>query len=256
MTIQQTLLGGGPRTIYLTISGNTSNYNIRTSAGSPSDISDVTLTINSGVTVYSTSTVSPSLNTGTGWASGSVIRIINNGNIYGCGGDGGGGGDFDQRDGVNGDNGGEAININLDVIIDNTNGFIFGGGGGGGGGATDARGGLGYAPGGGGGGGQGRNGGNGGSGGSGGGVPAEDGTSGDTTSAGSGGAGGEDGFYLEVGGSGGGGGGWGSSANDGEDTPNYSGGSGGSGGKAIDLNGYTVTWLGGNTAARVKGAVS
>lgn len=37
---------------------------------------------------------------------------------------------------------------------------------------------------------------------------------------------------------------------------NTSGLAGGSAGKAINLNGQTITWLGGNDATRVKGALN
>lgn len=256
VSIVQTLFAQ-KRRINLTISANTTNYNIYTSAGSPSDPVEVILTVNNGIYVGSSS-VAAGLSTGTSWNAQSTIKIINNGFIVGGGGDGGNGGDV-GGDGSNGGSGGNAINLGFNVSIDNGNGYVFGGGGGGGGGAGPISG-LQGAAGGGGGGGRGYFGGAGGAGGSGGGVPAGNGGNGGQSGAGGGGAGGEDGFYPWTGGNGGGGGDWGEDGSNGDDelsaTSGKYGGSGGAAGKAVDLNGKTVTWLAGNTAARVKGAVS
>ena len=62
-------------TIVLKILSDTSNYNIFTAAGSPSYPVNIALTIGSGVFVYSTSTSTYALDTGTGWANGSRIKI-------------------------------------------------------------------------------------------------------------------------------------------------------------------------------------
>lgn len=255
MTIQQMLLGGGgTSTINLVISASrTTNYNIRTAAGSPSSRVDVILTINSGIYAGG----NPGITTGTGWATGSTIKIINNGYITGAGGNGGRGGNVGSN-GSAGQIGKDALSLGWNVTIDNTNGYIFGGGGGGGGGAGIIDG-LGGAAGGGGGGGQGYPGGAGGDRGSGGGIAAGDGTDGSRTNRGSGGAGGQDGFYPVTGGNGGNGGLWASNGVSGQSVTGdttYNGGFRGAGGKAIDLNGYTVTWLGGNNSTQVKGAVS
>ena len=77
--------------ISLTISSNTNNYNIYSQRGATyvAGVSDVTLTINSGRTVGSTSTGTHALDTGTGWISGDTITIVNNGTIKGRGGNGG-----------------------------------------------------------------------------------------------------------------------------------------------------------------------
>lgn len=81
-------------TINLTIGANTNNYNIQNSRGGTyvAGITTVNLTINSGVTVGSTSTGTYALETGSSWASGDVINIINNGTVKGRGGNGGNGG--------------------------------------------------------------------------------------------------------------------------------------------------------------------
>ena len=118
-----------PTIVNLTISSNTQDYNIFTAAGSPSTPAAVTLTINSGVTVGSTSTSTAALTTGS-FPSGSTITIVNNGTIVGKGGVGGAG---NYGDGVAGAPGGPAFQALFAVNITN-NGTIGGGGGGGGGG--------------------------------------------------------------------------------------------------------------------------
>lgn len=122
-------------TINLTVSSNTSNYNIRTAAGNPVAPADVTLTINSGVFVYSNINSLYALDTGIGWAAGSTITIINNGKVIGAAGSGA----YSSSNGVpgnatygaNGGDGGPALNAQYPVTI--TNNDIFAGGGGGGG---------------------------------------------------------------------------------------------------------------------------
>ena len=75
----------------LTISSNTSNYNIKSAAvAAGGDTSTpVILTINSGVTVSSSSTSNPAMKTDTGWSNGVTINIINNGSIVGANGSAG-----------------------------------------------------------------------------------------------------------------------------------------------------------------------
>jgi len=263
--------------VAVTISADTSNFNLRSflnsTYGDYSSIpSDVTVTINSGIYVYSTSTSTPAFDTGDGWESTSTITIVNNGNITGMGGAGG--------VGYNGAGaaGGNAINLRYPVTINNTSGNIFGGGGGGGGGggmywiANDNY----YAEGGGGGGGQSY------SASSGGALiygqnltaigytvtqNAVAGSNGTVSSGGAGGvgyqvtSGGESPTYPTAG-TGGTGGGWGAAGNNGA-TANNEGdttivpnsfGVGGAAGKAIELNGLTVTFTGGNNGTQVKGA--
>lgn len=253
MSVQQ-MLFGGRTTINLSISANqTTSYNVFTSAGSPTSSVDVILTVEPGVYIGG----GPAGIDATGaWVAGSTLQIINNGYITGAGGDGGNGGNADfspDGDGTNGEAGAAGISLGLNLTIDNTNGYVFGGGGGGGGGGGWVAPGFGKYAAGGGGGGQGYVGGSGGFGGSGYGDP--DGPPGDSGSFSSAGAGGITGNFA---GSGGSGGGWGQGGADG-DNPSGSGGtrgSGGVGGRAIRLNGFSVTWLGGNNASQVKGAVS
>lgn len=108
--------------INLTISANTTNYDLRAAiyavGWNSADPVICNLTINSGVYVGSTSTSNPSL-----WVKAlskrSVVNIINNGYILGAGGNGGGG------------IGGPAMQIDFATNITNNN--VIGGGGGGGG---------------------------------------------------------------------------------------------------------------------------
>ena len=265
----------------VTLSGNTANYTLNPAAvpGYVSGKTGVTLTINGGVYLYSTSTGGAAL-TVSGFAAGDSITIVNNGYIMGMGGAG--------AATSPGSPGGNAISLGTNASIIN-NSYIGGGGGGG----TGTQ--IGYGNNGGGGGGAG--GGAGASvtsspGGAGGGIGAAGATavgrsyvSGKSTyyvSGGGGGgrvfpgvggtvtpyfiyghggtAGGEggnsdyDGYSYTTAGDGGsgggaggngntgGGGGWGASGG------NTNGaGTGGAGGKAIALNGYTATRSGSGT---------
>ena len=160
----------------LTITSSTNNYDIGAAAiaAGGDKNTPVILTINSGVTVGSTSSSTPAMYTGTGWGSGVTINITNNGSIVGAsgsntsavGGSGGNGGrgssyccpNYAGAGGSGGtgsgsadsaNNGGNAFehsqtgDNNLSVIFDTagtrTGGSagtktIYGGGGGGGGG--------------------------------------------------------------------------------------------------------------------------
>jgi len=213
----------GNRAIALTIASNYgTGYNIFAQAGYPTDAVDVTLTINSGIDVYSDQgqhvTV---LTTGTGWVAGSTIKIVNNGYILGCGGVGGDGA-------ADGSAGYQAIDLRWNVTLDNTSGYIFGGGGGGAGG---------WSP-----------------------YPALD--YGPTFGGGGAGYGQRNSFLAQYGQrlTGGAGsnalgysGDGGASAAAGGTSPTNSGGAAGN---AITKNGYSVTWIGGNNGTQVKGAVS
>jgi hypothetical protein len=137
----------GSVTINLTISANTNNYNIQNSRGGTyvAGATTVNLTINSGVTVGSTSTGTYALETGSSWASGDVINIINNGTIKGRGGNGGTGGNAYADPSVPGNStvtnataggvGGNAFRAQFATTFTN-NGSVYGGGGGGGGGGS------------------------------------------------------------------------------------------------------------------------
>lgn len=87
--------------------------------------SDITITINSGVYIYSTSTGNAGL-TLTGGTTGDTLTIVNNGYIMGQGGDGG----------APPTAGGPALSIGYPVTINNTYGSAYIGGGGGGGGGS------------------------------------------------------------------------------------------------------------------------
>ena len=115
------------------ISTNTANVslNITTLSGYISGKSDVTITINTGIWVYSTSTANAAL-TLTGGNTGDTVKVVNLGYIGGMGGKGGGwvNGSTGQAAGV----GGPAISLGFNTTIDNTNSSAYIGGGGGGGG--------------------------------------------------------------------------------------------------------------------------
>jgi hypothetical protein len=89
-------------------------------------LTDITITVNSGVYVWSDSTSIPALTINGGLSAGDTIRLINNGFIMGKGGNGGNG-----AGPVSGStSGGPAISIGLNLQIIN-NSYIGGGGGGG-----------------------------------------------------------------------------------------------------------------------------
>jgi alpha-tubulin suppressor-like RCC1 family protein len=250
--------------INATISSNTSDVNLFTVAGSPAQPSIITVTILSNVTISSTSSTTPALTIGD-IPSGSLITIINNGSIFGKGGDGSAGTSRNAGSGFNGripgtpgNPGGTAIYLTQNVTIDNTNGKIFGGGGGGAGaeGITTNCGG------GGGGGGQGVPNSSGGAGGSGNPTPGAAGQAGTIAGPGAKGSssnptncGGPP--FAESGVSGGNGGAWGTDGN----ASSFASGltlsvPGGTAGKAVALNGFSATFTGGNNGTQVKGLVS
>lgn len=227
------LFGNRRRQITLTITSGAAEYNVRTQAGTPTDAVDVVVIVNSGALVNPNSTAGWALRFGTGWTAGSTFRLNNSGTITGAGGNGSNGSASPSDGGA----GGPAINLDGNsVSIDNTSGYIQGGGGGGSGGLQLG----GFSSAGGGGGGAGWDGFSGGLGGSGTGAG---GTSGATGSISGGGIGGDGG---DQGGAGGAPGSDGVAA----------GAAGGAAGKAVDLAGGSVTWLGGYNSTQVKGAVS
>lgn len=183
--------------IALTIASNTQNYDVYSNASpSPSyspGTADITVTINSGVVVGSSSTGSYAMSVPNAFGAGDTVTIVNNGTVIGRGGSGGGGGRGQPyTSGGGGGNGGNALYVNRATIFTN-NGTLSGGGGGGGGGHGRSAGGSpkvaasGYG-GGGGGGGAGYSGGSGGAGGPGPQYPAPAGGTGTTTSGGAGGS--------------------------------------------------------------------
>ena len=240
-------------TVNLIISANTNNYNIKSAAVATGNYvfgaTDVTLTINSGVTVGSTSTGTYALDTGSAWSGSDTITIVNNGTVKGRGGNGGAGGSsvYNASDvnlntsdpGAAGSVGGPAFLVIKPCTFTNNGSVYGGGGGGGGGGGWTGVVGKGATPtasgGGGGGGGAGVNAGSGAAGGTATGAtdnnPGGAGANGSATAGGAGGT-------RYIAGAGGAGGGLGSSGVAGGTAPDtgFSEGAGGSGG----LAGYYV----------------
>jgi len=123
--------------IALTISADTANYDLYANRGAnyAAGYTDITLTINSGVTVSSASTASYALSVN-GFTSGDTVSIINNGTVVGAGGAGGRGANSSSApaNAVAGSAAGPALYLNYASSITN-NGTIAAGGGGGGGGS-------------------------------------------------------------------------------------------------------------------------
>lgn len=263
--------GSANRAAYtLTISANTQNYDVYTNRG-PSYVagaSDITVQINPGVIVGSSSVPAYALLVPSSFSPGDTITIVNNGSILGMGGTGGAGGNAGQTGygttggqtaGSPGSSGGNSVYVNRPTTITNNGTIAAGGGGGGGGGGGQAgpypsgknQSYFGYV-GGGGGGGAGNTVGPGGSVGIGnpgpigaptGGSPGNPGAS---TTGGSGGPGGSNngiggGPYGGGGGTGGGGGAAGSSGGSSTLGATTGGGSGGASANYITGNSF-VTW--------------
>ena len=170
----------------LTIASNTQNYDIYTQASaSPSYVAgttDLTVTVNPGVVVGSSTTGTYAMSVPSSFTAGDTVTIVNNGTIIGRGGNGGPGGTFASGGGVGGAGGvgGNALYANYATVFTN-NGTLSGGGGGGAGGRA------GYGKGGGGGGGAGNPGGSGAAGGAAP-LPGGTGAAGSLTAGGGGGA--------------------------------------------------------------------
>lgn len=147
----------GSQVVYLVVSADGYNYNVKTQAlasgWNGTDPITINLIVNSGIYIGSVGPGAYSLVTGTGYPAGSRVVLINNGFIVGAGGTGGVGGD---TSGINnacqvGNPGGPALLASISMVITN-NGTIGGGGGGAGGGASGfyglgGGGGAGYDPG-------------------------------------------------------------------------------------------------------------
>ena len=106
-------------TISQTYSTNTTQttLNVSTLSGYVAGATDVTITVNNGIYLYSTDTASAAL-TISGATAGDRVYLVNNGFIMGKGGDAG-------------SNGGPALSLATPTFITN-NSYIAGGGGGGG----------------------------------------------------------------------------------------------------------------------------
>jgi hypothetical protein len=141
-TISQSITSNGRSVINLTIDSNTYNYDILYNASMTGlyypGYTDVTLTINSGVYVGSTTITDKAISV-SGFTTGDTVNIVNNGNILGCGGAGGVGQNLGNQlsNANNGGDGGDAILLSYPTTIKN-NGLIAGGGGGGAGGKATA----------------------------------------------------------------------------------------------------------------------
>lgn len=248
----------------ITIAANTSDYNLATELAGAAQNKNIVVHIESGVIVSASSTSTTAFSTGS-FPQKTKIKIINDGQIIGVGGKGGDGGgasagvncSFDPVE--NGFPGGNALDIQLDITIDNDNGDIFGGAGGGGGGHGCGGTFIQYIAGGGGGGGAGNSGGAKGGPGDGADCDATDDATAGSTTGGTGGTGCSSGGAT--GGNGGNGGEYGADGAAGNSATGCSGitctpGTGGAAGKAIELNGNAVTFIEGNNASQVKGSVS
>lgn len=126
-------------TLNITISSNTNNYDLYTTAsanpGYQAGITDINLTVNPGVTVSSTSIGTYALQIPNSFNPGDNVTLINQGTIVGKGGNGGNG----PGNGVggNGESGGNALYVNRATTVTN-NGVLAGAGGGGGGSGSAA----------------------------------------------------------------------------------------------------------------------
>jgi hypothetical protein len=130
-----------------TFSSNTTQTTINPAAvsGYIAGKTDLTITVNSGVYVYSTDTATAGL-TISGFSAGDTIALVNNGYIMGMGGYGG---DYPLNlasvTSGPGGSGGPALSINYNIALTN-NSYIAGGGGGGGSGNSGGGGGAGGGP--------------------------------------------------------------------------------------------------------------
>lgn len=124
--------------VNVTLSSNTAEYNMKSAAiaagWNQTDVLDMTVTINSGVSVYANSTSNVAFVTGSTFPTGTSLKLINNGTIVGRGGNGGNGGYANTVNGGGGSSGGAGLTASYALRITNNN-IIAGGGGGGGGGA-------------------------------------------------------------------------------------------------------------------------
>lgn len=126
----------GRVSVSIVISADTANFDLFDACSSVylPGLTDVTLTVNAGVYVYSNNSYLDALTISNSFLPTDTVSIINNGTIIGAGGKGGRGGDYTQiLASTPGASGGTALNIATPTKITN-NGTIAGGGGGGGGG--------------------------------------------------------------------------------------------------------------------------
>lgn len=270
------LNAGGGTSSGITISANCQDFNLSAVIGSMSASQTINITIEKGVIIEASGTGVAAMDLGN-IISGSTINIVNNGYVMGHGGDGAqgpvgvGGVSFGFVEPPrNGFAGGNAINgpgSGVTLNINNSAGYIWGGGGGGGAPGVNASSAAGAILAGGGGGGGAGNG-RGGRGrsigdytaGTTAGVDGGDGNMSPVNTAyGAAGASGTKGS-MHVG-TGGAGGDWGTAGSDGTAAATgyghtYTEGTGGAAGSAIALNGGSVSTFTGSTTPHVKGAVA
>ena len=112
-----------------TYSANTTQTtsNVSALSGYRAGSTDITITVNNGIYLYSTDTATPAL-TITGATTGDTITLVNNGFIIGKGGNGVETSGFNAAPGLPG---GPAMSLGYNISITN-NSYIAGGGGGGG----------------------------------------------------------------------------------------------------------------------------
>lgn len=263
----QSQLGGPQANLAISIGGNELDVYLYDRAGRPSAASIINATISQGSVLQALTTGSYALDT-SGFPSGTIINLTNNGYCIGRGGDGGTGATHHTSNsssvqvgyrGTSGRTGGTAIlgpGSGRVLNITNLNGFIWGGGGGGGGGGAGSNN---FGEGAGGGGGGGAGGGLGGkgfalsdsatiegsSGSSGVNGTFGAGATGQLINAGSGGAGGAGGAHGTAG-----------TAGTAASIPSQAAGGAGAAGKAVDINGATVTIVNGNGFPNIKGLIS
>lgn len=252
----------GPDVTVVNITGDQTDVNLFTLAGGPSAVGNWEFVIAAGARVYATSTANAALTVGS-FPAGSTVKITNLGHVLGKGGVGGHGAASPAYalPGNPGEAGGPAISLGMNVSIDNTSGYIFGGGGGGGGGGNLFDGYIGLV--------GGTGGGGAGNGPAGSWYNVSNATAPSAGTLSGPGPGGTGGYLPQYnttasGGAGGLGGNWGAVGVTGQAGQRWggpaavmgAGGSGGAAGKAININGKTITWLGGNDGTHVKGAVN
>jgi hypothetical protein len=125
--------------IALTLASNQAGYdltsNITSNPAYAAGVTDTTVTINPGVTVYGASTSTGGLLIPSGLTSGDTVRVVNQGVIGGRGGNGGHGARTYQHSASSGNPGGTGMHVRYPTTMDNV-GTMGGGGGGGGGGAA------------------------------------------------------------------------------------------------------------------------
>lgn len=121
--------------LQLAVTEDTNDYDLFTAAGSPTTSLDIILTIDLNVTVGASSTATAALSCSSDFPAGTTLKIINKGRIYGAGGNGGSAGEGGLKQDCPiypGEAGGPALSLGCNTTIVNASGNIWGGGGGGG----------------------------------------------------------------------------------------------------------------------------